>query len=125
MVLLLTEPLALNGGVGQAKQTEIWILARKKNRPKSGYWSEQTERNVAIGETKQTEMWVLALPIRPKCVIWRDRTDQKSATRPLSWVAVDPLSATQVGLTNACSEWQTLVCVEQPYGNREDNLYLI
>ena len=111
-----------NMGIGQNEQTKIWVLARP-NRPKFGYWPDRNGRNLGIGQTEQTEIWVLARPNRPKYGYWPDRTDRnmgirqtdqtkipisqtEGATqiffRPLWTVAPDPLSSTQVGLTNTC-----------------------
>ena len=63
-----------NMGIGQTKQTKIWVLARP-NRPKYGYRPDQTDRNLGIGQTEQTEIWVLARPNRPKYGYSPDRTD--------------------------------------------------
>ena len=62
-------------GVSQTEHTEIWVLARQ-NRPKYGYWTDRTDRNMGIGQTEQTEIWVLDRPNRPKYGHWPDRTDR-------------------------------------------------
>ena len=67
-------------GIGQTEQTEIWVLARP-NRPKYGYWPDQTDQNLGIGQTEQTQIWVLARPNRPKYGYWPDRTDRNMAIR--------------------------------------------
>ena len=76
--------------LGWSSSTRMWALTRP-NRPKCGYWPDQTDQNVGSSQTKQTakcrnsphqtdrnacadqtkptEMWVLARPNKPKTAI--------------------------------------------------------
>ena len=94
----------LNMGIVQTKLTQMWVL----DIPKC--------RKGRIGQTKQCKMWLLAWPNRPKIAIGETEGGNQIFFRPLSWVAPDPLSRTQVGLANIClgfSSWIIIgiVCV--------------
>ena len=90
-----------NMGIGQTKQTKIWVLARP-NRPKYGYWPDRRERNMGIGQTEQTEIWVLARPNRLKLPLARRKARPKFFPGHCGWSYLTPQSATQVGLANTC-----------------------
>ena len=61
--------------IGQTKQADMLVFAGP-NRPKCGYWSDQTGRTVGAGQTKQTEMLLLATPQRPRCGYWPDQSNR-------------------------------------------------
>ena len=80
LALIRLDLYALKLGIGQTKQTEIWVLARP-NRPKYGYWPDRTDQNLGIGQTEQTKIWVMARPNRPKYGYWPDETDRNMGIR--------------------------------------------
>ena len=100
-----------NMGIGQTKQTKIWVLARP-NRPKFGYWPDRTSQNMGIGQTEQTEIRVLARPNRLKLPLARRKARPKFFPDHCGRSHRTPQSATQVGLANTClgsraSSWVT------------------
>ena len=77
-------------GMGQTKQTEAWVWARR-NRPTIGYGPERTDPRLGMGQTKQTEDWIWTGQNRPMFGYWPDRRlgmDQSKQTNV--WVLTRP-----------------------------------
>ena len=76
--------------VGQTKEINIWVLARKKQtelwvlagliRQKCGCSIDRTDQNLCIDQTEHTKMSGLVRPKRPECGFWPYRTDQNGDT---------------------------------------------